>query len=55
MVRWSKYVPKAGLFAGKIIATVFSLKIEFKENTQGLFACRSSKNAGASLNFDIYV
>ena len=53
MVRWSKYVPKAGFLAGKIIATVFSLKIEFKEKTKGLYASQRSKNTGAVLNFDI--
>ena len=29
----------AGLFSDKIVATVFSVKVEFKEKAQGLFPC----------------
>ena len=42
-----------GLFPGKIAATVFSLKIEFNENTQGVFPCRRSNNSAGGLNFEI--
>ena len=33
----------AELFPGKIAATVFSLNLEFKENTQGLLRAEGSK------------
>ena len=36
------FSPVAGFFPGKIAATVFSLKFEFKEKTQGLFSCQRS-------------
>ena len=35
---------RPGLFPYKIAATVFSLKIEFMEKTQGLFPCRKSES-----------
>ena len=42
----------SGLFLGKIAATVFSLKIEFKEKTQCLFRCQLSENTAGGLDFE---
>lgn len=43
----------SGLFPGKIATTVFRLKIEFMEKTQGLASCHSSKNTAAGFKFEI--
>ena len=41
----------SGLFLGKIAATIFSLKIDFKERIQGLCRCQRSENATGGLKY----
>ena len=48
-----KKKPFTGLFPGKIAATVFGLKIEFKGETLGLTLWQRSKNIAGHLNFEI--
>ena len=44
----------AGLFPGKVAATIFSLKIMFKKETQDLFSCQRSENTPEDLTFEHY-
>ena len=45
--------PTAGLFTGKTGVPVFRLKKEFKEKTQVLFPCLTSKDTSGGPNFEI--
>ena len=48
------YIPNPqAYFPGKIAATVFSLKNEFMEKTQGLVSCQSPKNTAGVFKFDM--
>ena len=46
-------IKSPGLFPGRIAATVFSLKAEFKEKAESLSLHRRPGNVAKGLNFEI--